>query len=77
MGVTVRPMRPDEAELFLGIQRASVRGMAAQAYSQDIIDQWGVTLASFAPVTSCRVRRGGVSALRWLPKSSDSRASMA
>jgi putative acetyltransferase len=45
MSVVVRPMRDDEARLFLEIHGRSIRGLAAAHYSADVIDAWA------APVT--------------------------
>jgi putative acetyltransferase len=38
--VIVRPMRDGEARSFLEIQRAAVRGLAADDYPTPVIDEW-------------------------------------
>ena len=40
MPVTIRRMRPDEAPVFMEVHRASVRGLAASHYSEEVIDAW-------------------------------------
>lgn len=40
MPITVRPMRSDEARLFLEIHRASVLGVAAKDYPLKVLDAW-------------------------------------
>jgi putative acetyltransferase len=40
MSVVIRPMRDDEAKSFLLIQRASVRGLAANDYPPSVIEAW-------------------------------------
>jgi putative acetyltransferase len=40
MSVVVRPMRDDEARSFLEIQRAAVRGLAANDYPHSVIEEW-------------------------------------
>jgi putative acetyltransferase len=40
MSVVIRPMREDEAKSFLLIQRASVRGLAANDYPPSVIETW-------------------------------------
>ncbi|MGH9253542.1 MAG: GNAT family N-acetyltransferase [Vicinamibacterales bacterium] len=42
MSVVVRPMRDDEAQLFLHIHGRSIRGLAAQHYPADVIEAWTV-----------------------------------
>lgn len=39
-GAVIRPMRDDEARLFLEIQRAAVRGLAARDYPASVIAEW-------------------------------------
>jgi putative acetyltransferase len=39
-GIVIRPMRGDEARLFLEIQRAAVRGLATSDYPDWVIDEW-------------------------------------
>jgi GNAT superfamily N-acetyltransferase len=48
----VRPMRPEEARLFLAIHHDSVRGLAANDYPQVIIDAWAPL-----PITEDRIQR--------------------
>src|SRR5687767_6880220 len=40
MAIIVRPMRPDEGRSFLELHGRSVRGLAAQLYSSEVIDAW-------------------------------------
>lgn len=40
MAIDVRPLRPDEARTFLEIHRASIRGLAANDYAPDVINDW-------------------------------------
>jgi putative acetyltransferase len=51
MPIVVRPMRPDEARLFLGIHARSVRGIAAWHYPVEVLDAWTV------PFTEDRIAR--------------------
>lgn len=44
MAVIVRPLRPDEARLFLDLHGRSIRGLAAAYYPQQVIDAWTVPL---------------------------------
>ena len=44
MAVIVRPMRADEGRTFLDIHTRSVRGLAAQHYSPEIIDGWAARI---------------------------------
>src|SRR5262245_8658485 len=40
MAIIVRPMRADEARVFLEIHRRSVRGLARLHYGPEVIDAW-------------------------------------
>lgn len=40
MPVTIRPFRPDDAEAFLKVHHAAVRGTAAGDYPASVIDAW-------------------------------------
>jgi putative acetyltransferase len=55
MSVVVRPMRDDEARSFLLIQRASVRGLAANDYPPSVIDAWAPLPVTDAAVAFFRV----------------------
>jgi len=52
MAITVRPMQPEDARLFLEVHHASVRGLAAKDYPPVVIEQW-VRL----PITDLSVER--------------------
>jgi putative acetyltransferase len=52
MSLVVRPMREDEARLFLEIHGRSVRGLAAEHYPADVIAAW----AGPAPISDEGVR---------------------
>src|SRR5687768_2883281 len=49
--ITVRPMRADEARLFLELHARSVRGLAAGHYPAAVVDAW------VNPLTDDSVRR--------------------
>jgi len=40
MSVTIRPFRPDDAQAFLEVHHAAVRGTAAGDYPASVIDAW-------------------------------------
>jgi putative acetyltransferase len=40
MAITVREMRPEEARAFLEVHHAAVRGLAADDYAPEVIDDW-------------------------------------
>jgi putative acetyltransferase len=40
MGVTVRPLRPDELRLYLEVVTRAIRGLAASYYSPEAIEGW-------------------------------------
>jgi putative acetyltransferase len=40
MPVLIREMRCEDAQTFLEVQRAAVRGIAAKDYTPDVIDAW-------------------------------------
>ena len=40
MGVTVRPLRPDELRMYLDVVARAIRGLAASHYSPEAIDGW-------------------------------------
>jgi putative acetyltransferase len=52
MSVAVRPMRDEEARLFLEIHGRSIRGLAAEHYPDDVIAAW----AGPAPISDEAVR---------------------
>lgn len=44
MAITVRPLRPNEGQVFLQIHGRSIRGLAAGHYPEAVIDAWTVPL---------------------------------
>lgn len=40
MFITIRPFSPDDAEVFLRVHHAAVRGTAANDYPVEVIDAW-------------------------------------
>jgi len=57
MSVVVRPMRDDEARLFLEIQRAAVRGLAVNDYPVSVIEEWALLPVTDAAIAVFRVNQ--------------------